>query len=85
MAAELDVFFPFDVEKEFGTKGRVAVKATFDGVPYSGSLVKYEHPQHMLGILKAIREQIGKGQGDAIEVVGVGRRRRKDRRCSPAV
>jgi Domain of unknown function (DUF1905)/Bacteriocin-protection, YdeI or OmpD-Associated len=63
------VFFPFDVEAEFGIKGRVAVKATFDGVPYSGSLMKYEHPQHMLGILKAIREQIGKGPGDAIEVV----------------
>ena len=43
------VFFPLDVETEFGTKGRVAVKATFDGVPYSGSLMKYEHPQHMLG------------------------------------
>ncbi len=63
------IVFPYDVEQEFGTKGRVAVKATFEGVPYSGSLMKYEHPQHMLGILKAIREQIGKGPGDAIEVV----------------
>ncbi len=63
------VFFPYDVEKEFGTEGRVAVRATFDGVPYTGSLMKYEHPQHMLGILKTIREQIGKGLGDSIEVV----------------
>jgi hypothetical protein len=63
------VFFPFDVEKEFGAKGRVPVKATFDGVPYTGSLMKYEHPQHMLGILKAVREQIGKGPGNIIEVV----------------
>ena len=62
-------FFPYDVEQEFGTKGRLAAKATFDGVPYSGSLMKYEHPQHILGILKAIREQIGKGPGDTIEVV----------------
>jgi|SRR5579859_2189374 len=62
------VYFPFDVEKEFGTKGRVPVKATFDGVPYSGSLVKYGAPQHMLGILKNIREQIGKGPGDIVEV-----------------
>ena len=62
------VFFPYDVEKEFGTKGRVPVRATFDGVPYVGSLVKYGAPQHMLGLLKAIREQIGKGPGDSVEV-----------------
>ena len=44
------VFFPFDVEKEFGSKGRVPVKASFDGVPYTGSMVKYGNPQHMLPI-----------------------------------
>lgn len=62
------VFFPYDVEKEFGTRGRVPVKATFDGVPYTGSMIKYGAPQHMLGILKNIREQIGKAPGDVIEV-----------------
>jgi hypothetical protein len=62
------VFFPYSVEEEFGTKGRVPVKATFDGVPYSGSLVKYGSPQHMLGVLKSIRGQIGKGPGDIVEV-----------------
>ena len=62
------IFFPYDVEKEFGTKGRVPVKATFDGVPYSGSMMKYGAPQHMLGILKSIREQIGKGPGDVVDV-----------------
>jgi hypothetical protein len=62
------VLFPYDAEKEFATKGRVPVKATFNGVPYTGSLFKYSHPQHMLGILKAIREQIGKGPGDTIDV-----------------
>jgi hypothetical protein len=63
------VAFPFDVEKEFGAKGRVAVKATFDGVSYTGSLMKCGPGQHMLGILKAIQGQIGKGVGDSIEVV----------------
>ena len=63
------IYFPYDVEKEFGTRGRVPVKATFDGVPYNGSLVKYGAPQHMLGILKSVREQIGKGPGDSLEVV----------------
>ena len=62
------VYFPYDVEKEFGTRGRVPVKATFDGVPYSGSMIKYAVPQHMLGILKNICEQIGKAPGDIVEV-----------------
>ena len=63
------VIFPYDVEKEFGVKGQVRVKATFDDVPYTGSLVKCGPGSHMLGVLKAIREQIGKGPGDSIEVV----------------
>ena len=63
------VLFPYDTVKEFATKGKVPVKATFDGVPYQGSLIKYGHPLHSLGILKAVREQTGKGPGDTIEVV----------------
>ena len=63
------VLFPCDVQTEFGTKGRVPIKASFGGVPYAGSLVKYGRPQHMLPLLKGIREQIGKGPGDTIEVV----------------
>jgi len=55
--------------KEFGTKGHVPIKATFNGVPYTGSLVKYRDPLHMLGVSKTIREQIGKGPGDTIEVI----------------
>ena len=31
--------------------------------------MKYGYPKHTLGVLKAIREQIGKGPGDTIEVV----------------
>ena len=62
------ILFPYDVEKEFGTKGRVPVNATFDGMPYRGSLVKYGKPQHMLGLLKGIREEIGKGPGDSVSV-----------------
>jgi hypothetical protein len=63
------VFFPYDTVKEFATKGRVPVKATFEGVSYTGSLIKYGNPLHMLGISKAIREQIGKSPGDTLEVV----------------
>jgi hypothetical protein len=63
------VLFPNDVKEEFGTRAQIRVKATFDGVPYSGSLVKYGQPQHMLPMLKAIRDQIGKGPGDTVIVV----------------
>lgn len=63
------VLFPYDTEKEFGTKGKVPVKATFNGIPYTGSLIKYGNPQHTLGLMKAIREELGKGVGDTIDVV----------------
>ncbi len=63
------MLFPYDTEKEFATKGKVPVKATFNGVPYTGSLFKYSNPLHLLGVPKAIRDQIGKGPGDTIEVI----------------
>ena len=63
------VLFPYDTGTEFATKGKVPVKATFDGVPYTGSLIKYGKPLHLLGVPKAIREQIGKSPGDTLEVV----------------
>ncbi|HWA94952.1 MAG TPA: YdeI/OmpD-associated family protein [Terracidiphilus sp.] len=62
------VLFPYDVEKEFGTRGQVPVKVTFDGVPYTGTMVKYGRPEHMLPMLKAIREKIGKEPGDMVTV-----------------
>jgi Domain of unknown function (DUF1905)/Bacteriocin-protection, YdeI or OmpD-Associated len=62
------VLFPYDVEKEFGTRGRVPVKATFDGVSYAGSMVRYGNPLHMLPILKGIREKLGKVPGDTVAV-----------------
>jgi hypothetical protein len=62
------VSFPYDVEKEFGVKGRVPVKATFEGLAYSGSLMQCGGQRHMLGVLKAIREQIGKQLGDTVRV-----------------
>lgn len=63
------VAFPYDVEEEFGVRGNVPVKSTLDGVAYAGSLMKCGPGPHMLGVLKAIREQIGKSPGDTIQVV----------------
>jgi hypothetical protein len=62
------ILFPYDTEKEFGVKGRVPIQATFDGITYTGSLLKCGPSQHMLGLLKSIREQIGKQPGDTISV-----------------
>lgn len=61
------VTVPFDVEAAFGSK-RPPIRATFDGVPYRGTLVRMGGPDHILIIRKAIRAQIGKQPGDAVEV-----------------
>jgi hypothetical protein len=59
---------PFDVEELFGKK-RVPITATIDGEPYRGTLVRMGSPFHCLGVLKAIREKIGKGLGDEVDVL----------------
>ena len=59
------VIVPFDVEQAFGKK-RVKIKATIEGEPYRGSLVRMGTPYHVLIILKEIREKIGKSFGDEI-------------------
>jgi hypothetical protein len=61
------VAFPFDVEKLFGTRGRVPVTATFDGIRYRGSLVTYGHG-HMILVLGEIRKQLRKEAGDTVAV-----------------
>lgn len=60
--------FPYDVEKEFGIKGQVKIKATFDGFEYRGSLAKMGHHCHILGITKKIRNEISKQPGELVHV-----------------
>jgi hypothetical protein len=57
------VNIPFDVEQAFGKK-RVKVKATIDGEPYRSTFVRMGNRQHMLLMLKEIRENIGKSLGE---------------------
>lgn len=61
------VRIPFNVEQVFGKK-RVPVVATIDGEPYRGALVRMGEPCHILGVLKDIRQKIGKDFGDEVEV-----------------
>lgn len=58
---------PFDIKALYG-KGRLAVHATFDGVPYDGQIVRMGTPCFIIGIRKDIRKQIGKGFGDEVHV-----------------
>ena len=61
------VDFPYDVRSEFG-RGRVKVTAEFDGGVYQGSLVRMKTPNHIIGLRKDIRAQIGKQPGDTVHV-----------------
>ena len=61
------VELPFDVEATFGSK-RPKVMATIDGEAYRGTAVRMGSECHLLLVLKAIRERIGKGPGDRVKV-----------------
>ena len=68
------VAFPGDIRQIYG-RGRVKVRATFNGIPYEGSIVNMglRNPDgsvcYIIGVLKAIRRQLGKGDGDVLRVV----------------
>ena len=66
--------FPWDIRQEFG-KGRIRVHAEFDGLPYDGSIVNMgvKNPDgsvcYVIGVRKAIREALGKGEGNTLHVI----------------
>lgn len=68
------VAFPWDLRREQG-KGRAKVHAEFDGQSYDGSIVNMglKNPDgsvcYVIGVRKAIRAALGKGDGDTIHVV----------------
>lgn len=68
------VAFPWDLRREFG-KGRVKVHASFDGVPYDGSIVNMGVRNadgsvcYVIGVRKEIRKALGKGEGDTLHVI----------------
>ena len=72
------VAFPWDLRQETG-KGRLKVHATFDDVPYDGSVVNMglKNPDgsvcYIIGVLRSIRTALGKGEGDTIHVVIIER------------
>lgn len=48
---------PYDIKELFG-KGRLLVNATFDGIPYSGQVVKMGTPCYIIGVTKQIRRLV---------------------------
>jgi hypothetical protein len=58
---------PPEVVAALGGEGRIPVQATFDGLPYRGSVVSMGDGK-VLGVLKQIREQLGKQLGDVVTV-----------------
>ena len=72
------VVSPWNIRGEFG-KGRVKVHATFDGSIVNMG-VKNEDGSicYILGMLKSIRTQLGKGEGDTVHVVIRERWNRQD-------
>src|SRR3954466_11537172 len=58
---------PPAVVEALGGKGRIPVRATFDGIAYTGSVVTMGG-QKVIGILKGIQAQLGKSAGDPLTV-----------------
>ena len=68
------IVVPVDIRREYGV-GRLKVEATFDGVPYSGSVVNMGvkdadgNTCYIIGITKAVRAAIEKSFGDMVDVI----------------
>lgn len=60
--------FPHDVKTLFGTKARIPAQATFDNIPYRGSMSNMGTGKHVLIIVRDIRNRIAKQAGDAVSV-----------------
>lgn len=62
------VTVPDDVVAALGGKGRTPVQATFNGVPYRGSIVRMGG-SFCLGVTKAVIADAGVEPGDLLDVV----------------
>jgi len=61
------VVFPHDLKETYGIGNLVPIVATFDGIEYQGSIAKMGG-RSLLLVRKDIRERLGKGKDDMVEV-----------------
>jgi hypothetical protein len=57
---------PFDVEKAFGTRGRVSVIATLNGNAFATSIFPNGDGTHHMQVNKAMQRAAGAGAGDPV-------------------
>jgi len=60
---------PFDVEKTFGTRGRVPVRGTLNGAPFRSSLFRMGGDCHFMVVNRKLREASGVRGGETVPVV----------------
>ena len=60
---------PFNVVEVFGTRARVAVKGTVNGVSFRSSLLPQGEDAHILVVNKSIRDAAGVQSGDLVHIV----------------
>jgi acetyl-CoA carboxylase beta subunit len=60
---------PFNVEKAFGTKARVAVSGTLNGFAFQNSLMPRGDGTHSMMVSKALQAGAKAGPGDLVSVV----------------
>ena len=59
---------PFDVNKAFGSKGRVSVARTINGSGFKSSIFAEGDGTHILWVKKALEERAGVSPGDSVQV-----------------
>ena len=64
----LAVDVPATVSEAFGVRGHVPVVGTVDGTELTATLVPVGGGRHRLFLNRAIRQAIGKGAGDSVEI-----------------
>ena len=62
------IAIPFDVEKVFGTRGRVPVRGTINGFPFRSSLAPYGG-KHYMAVNRQMREGAKAQPGDTVQMV----------------
>ena len=60
---------PFDVEKTFGTRGRLPVRGTLNGAPFRSSLFRMGGDCHFMVVNRHLRAAAGVSGGETVPVV----------------